>query len=266
MPFLSSKHVCIQLQVHQLCNVTVQVQRFCSIRTTECAVERVELQAVRYFLHLTRFRHIPASFFMSAKAEATETVVVAETYQLKPFFLNIILLNKDEIVKNKAAEKAGNSVFGRAAAYTATKLVSSELVLGKISEKLMEGVKLAVSDMGINASVQKSFQDGPYVVIRVQVNDVEKLKLLRKAKGADFSAAFEVLLHSLTQLGLETTASVQIDKKIKDNIQEGLMRRFSEAIPQKLGENGVSVDVEVVTSEDQAEYFYTTLATIKEAK
>lgn len=200
------------------------------------------------------------------EAEPTTVNFHADVYQLKPFFLNIILLNKDEIVKNKAAEKAGNSVFGRAAAYTATKLVSSELVLGKISEKLMEGVKLAVSEMGINASVQKSFQDGAYVVIRVQVNEIEKLKLLTKAKGADFSAAFEVLLHSLAQLGLESTASVQIDKKMKDHIQEGLMKRFGETIPQKLAENGVSVDVEVVNSEDQADYFYQTLAGIKDAK
>jgi uncharacterized protein YktA (UPF0223 family) len=189
-----------------------------------------------------------------------------EPYQLKPFYMNIVLLNKDEIVKNKATEKTGTSVFGRAAAYTATRLVSNDMVLGKISEKLMEGVKNAVTDLGIDASVQKSFQEGAYVVIRVHVADVEKLKLLKKAKGLEFSAAFEVLLHSLKQLGLESTASVQIDRKMKDLIQEGMMRKFGEIIPQKLAENGVSVDLEVVSSENQAEYFYQTLAEIKEGK
>jgi uncharacterized protein YktA (UPF0223 family) len=189
-----------------------------------------------------------------------------EPYQLKPFYMNIVLLNKDEIVKNKATEKTGTSVFGRAAAYTATRLVSNDMVLGKISEKLMEGVKNAVTELGIDASVQKSFQEGAYVVIRVHVADVEKLKLLKKAKGLEFSAAFEVLLHSLKQLGLESTASVQIDRKMKDLIQEGMMRKFGEIIPQKLAENGVEVDLEVVSSENQAEYFYQTLAAIKEGK
>lgn len=197
---------------------------------------------------------------------ATNTEESTECYQLKPFYMNIILLNKDEIVNKKATEKTGTGVFGRAAAFTATRLVSNDMVLTKISVKLIEGVKLAVSDMGISASIQKSFQDGAYVVIRVQVSDVEKLKLLKKAKGLEFSAAFEVLLHSLTQLGLDKTAGVQIDHKIKDHIQEGLMKRFGEAIPQKLAENGVSVELEVVGSEEQAEYFYQTLAAIKEAK
>lgn len=99
----------------------------------------------------------------------------------------------------------------------------------------------------------------------VQVNDIDKLKLLKKAKGLEFSAAFEVLQHSLTQLGLEQTASVQIDRKMKDHIQEGLMRRFGEMIPQKLQENGVAVAVEVVDSDNQAEYFFPTLAAIRDA-
>ena len=89
---------------------------------------------------------------------------------------------------------------------------------------------------------------------------------MKKVKGLEFSAAFEVLLHSIDQLGLESTAAVQIDRKMKDTIQEALMKRFQEAIPQKLSENGVTVEVDVVASPDQAEYFYTTLATIKSAK
>lgn len=100
----------------------------------------------------------------------------------------------------------------------------------------------------------------------LQVTDVEKITLLKKVKGLEFSAAFEVLLHSIEQLGLESTAAVQIDRKVKDTIQESLMRRFQEAIPQKLGENGVAVDVDVVGTAEQAEYFYSTLSSIKGAK
>lgn len=75
-----------------------------------------------------------------------------------------------------------------------------------------------------------------------------------------------MLLHSLTQLGLEGTASVQIDQRMKDLIQEGLTRRFGEVIPQKLAENGVSVELEVVSSEKQAEFFYPMLESIKDMK
>jgi hypothetical protein len=101
---------------------------------------------------------------------------------------------------------------------------------------------------------------------RIQVTEVDKIKLLSKVKGSEFSANFEVLFHSLEQLGLESTASVQIDRKLKDHIQEGLIKRFGEVIPQKLQENGVSVDIEVVDSDNQAEYFFPTLAVIRDAK
>lgn len=186
-----------------------------------------------------------------------------EKYKLKPFFLNIVLLNKDEIVTTKAAEKAGKGVFGRVAAFTATHLVSDEKVLSKISEKLVENVTTTVADMGIDAAIQKVFSEGAYVVIRVHVKEVDKLKLLKKAKGEDFAASFEVLLNALTALGLENTAGEKIDHKIKDQIQDGLMNRFGEVIPVKLAENGVAVDVNVLASEDQAEYFYQTLAALK---
>lgn len=185
-------------------------------------------------------------------------------YELKPFYLNIVLLNKDEIVTAKATEKAGKGLFGRVAAYGATHLVSDEKVLGKISEKLVENVGSAVSVMGIEASVLKVFAQGAYVVIRVQVQEVDKLKLLHKAKGIEFASSFEVLLNSIEKLGLGSTAGEKIDRKIKDHIQEGMMKKFGEIIPEKLAENGVSVDCHVVPSADQAEYFYQVLSDIKE--
>jgi len=196
-------------------------------------------------------------------SEERASDVTVEKYKLKPFYLNIVLLNKDEIVTNKAAEKAGKGVFGRVAAFTATHMVSDEKVLGKITEKLVDNVTATVEDMGINASIQKVFSEGAYVVIRVHVKEVDKLKLLRKAKGEEFASSFEVLLKSLTALGLEATAGEKIDHKIKDQIQDGLMNKFGEVIPVKLAENGVAVDVNVLASDDQAEYFYQTLADLK---
>mmetsp|Transcript_988 Transcript_988/g.1646 ORF Transcript_988/g.1646 Transcript_988/m.1646 type:complete len:207 (+) Transcript_988:105-725(+) len=177
------------------------------------------------------------------------------TYQLQAFYLNIILLNKDEVVKNKATERVGNNIFGKAAAFTANRLVSNEKILEGIVEKLMNGITSAITTMGISASQEKVFQKGAFVVIRLQISEVDKIKLLRKAKGDEFSASFEVLLHSLNMLGLDA-ANSQIDKKMKDHIQEGMMSRFEEVIPQKLAENGVNVDVECVPSEKEAEYFF----------
>ena len=40
----------------------------------------------------------------------------------------------------------------------------------------------------------------------------------------------------------------------------GLRNKFGEVIPTKLAENGVSVDMHVCATEDQAEYFFNIIA------
>jgi hypothetical protein len=68
---------------------------------------------------------------------------LASQYQLKPIYLNIMLLNKNEVVKSKVTAKTGTGLFARAAgkalASTANRLVSSVMVMGAITEKVGAG-------------------------------------------------------------------------------------------------------------------------------
>mmetsp|Transcript_6669 Transcript_6669/g.14604 ORF Transcript_6669/g.14604 Transcript_6669/m.14604 type:complete len:209 (+) Transcript_6669:105-731(+) len=186
---------------------------------------------------------------------------LASQYQLKPIYLNIMLLNKNEVVKSKVTAKTGTGLFARAAgkalASTANRLVSSVMVMGAITEKVITNVEAAVALMGIKATLEKVFQQDAFVVVRVQVVEVDKLMLLRGAKGEEFAANFESLLTSLHHLGLD--GDTIVDKKIKDHIQDALMCKFAMLIPLKLQEQGVAVSLQVVTSEQQAESFFRTL-------
>jgi hypothetical protein len=110
--------------------------------------------------------------------------------------------------------------------------------------------------MGIHAKIEKKYQKGAFVVIKLQIVEVDKLSLFRTAKGNDFAATFEVLVDSITKLGLADTVLSKIDEKVLFKVNEALKEKISVMIPAKLKENGVQVDCVVCSSEDQADFFF----------
>ncbi len=189
--------------------------------------------------------------------------------QCKPFFLNIVLLNKEEVVNSKVAEKTGFRSGGfleKAANFAANKLVKDEKVLSTLSEQLILNVQKAVSELNISATIESKFQQGSFVVIRVQVHDFDTMSLVLASKGADFASSFSTLLVAVEQLGMEDTVLSTVDTKIVSQINEGMMRKFNEMIPLKLGEKGLNVDCTTCSPEEQADFFYETLAKLNEAK
>lgn len=68
---------------------------------------------------------------MSALAEKSAAVVGKATYIPPKFYINILLLNKDEIIAAKVQEKAGSGLFGRAAGFVASKAVTDDKITDK---------------------------------------------------------------------------------------------------------------------------------------
>ena len=85
----------------------------------------------------------------------------SSSVQCKPFYLNLVLLNKEEVVTNKVAEKTGfkaGGLLGKAAAFAANKLVSDETVLEKLSDGLIDGVNKAITDLNIKATIEFEYK------------------------------------------------------------------------------------------------------------
>ncbi len=191
----------------------------------------------------------------------------ASPVQCKPFYLNLVLLNKEEVVTNKVAEKTGfkaGGFLGKAASFAANKLVSDETVLEKLSDGLIDGVNKAITELNIKATIESKFQHDSYVVIRVQVADFDTMSLVLAAKGPEFASSFSTLLVAVDQLGMADSVSEKVDTKIVSMINEGMMKKFSEMIPLKLAEKGLSVAVTTCTLEQQADFFYETYARLTE--
>ncbi len=174
----------------------------------------------------------------------------------KPFYINIILLNKDEVVANKVAEKTGKGFLGKAAAFAANKIVSDEKIVTQLSESLIEGISKTISELGIEADFEIKYQEGPLVVIKIQIVEVNNLQLILSAKGPDFASDFSTLLVTVERLGMKDSVEAKVNDKIHSMVGEGMMNKFATMIPTKMAEKGVSVECVASTPEQEGEVFF----------
>ncbi len=175
---------------------------------------------------------------------------------VKPFYLNITLLNKSGVIKEKVGDKVGRGIFGRAMASVASSVVSDASVIKKIAEELVAQICEVTTSMGISCSLQRRFQSGPFVTLKVKVTEIEKSQLILAAKGEEYANSFHSLVENLTALGLAETALPKIDEKIENLVYINIMAKFAEKIPAALSEKGVECCVDVISAEEQAEFFF----------
>lgn len=189
---------------------------------------------------------------------ACQVLGASFTMSISPFYINILLLNRDEVVSSAVASKTGSktSFFGRAAAFAATKLVSDEKIINTLSSTLISKISAEVDAMGIQAEITKRYQQGPYVVIKVTVRDVDKKVLLSAAKGASFADSFSHLLSSIEALNLSESVLPSINTKILSQVHDSMMTKFAEVLPSKLAESGLDVECSVCGPADQAEMLF----------
>lgn len=183
-------------------------------------------------------------------------------HQCKPFYLNIILKNKEEVVANAVADKTGfvkGGLFGNLAGFAANQLITDEKVIADLSTSLIDGVRSTVYEMGITATFKKRYQYHSYVVIRVSIAEIDRLTLVLASKGEDFAHHFSMLLAAAKNIGIGDAVSNQVDNKIYTSVNEGMKVKIGESIPKKLAEKGIHVDCVSCFAEEQAEFFFDTL-------
>ncbi len=179
-----------------------------------------------------------------------------------PFYLNVLLLNKDEVVASQVTAKTGfkgNGFLNRAATFAANKMVTDEKIINTLASTLIDKINCGVTEMGISADVKKVFQTGPFVVIRVQIMDIDANRALAAAKGPEFAESFSNLINSLESMDLGDKIPM-IREKISQQVQTGMMSKFASLVPLKMVEAGLAVDCNVCASEEQADFFFTMIS------
>lgn len=179
----------------------------------------------------------------------------------RAFYLNLTILNKDEVVKETVKKKAGSGIFGKAMSFAANSVVSDKAVVDKLSKALLEKIPAAISDMGIEGDIVKEFEKDAYLVIKVTIKSTDKYQLFRATKGEEYASKFNELLACLDALEL-TDALSKIDDTILNKVHENMMAKFAEVIPTKMNENGINVDCCVCSCADQAAYLFQRLKSL----
>lgn len=135
-------------------------------------------------------------------------------------------------------------------------MISDEKIITDMAEKLIEGVSKTIEEVGIVADFSIKFTKGSFVVIKIQIMDIDTLQLILSAKGPEFASNFTRLLISVEKLGMTATVLDKVNTKIHSSISEGMINKFNALIPQKMSEKGVHVDCHACTTEEQAEIFF----------
>ena len=176
-----------------------------------------------------------------------------------PFYLNVNLLNKDDVVKQKAGEKLGKGIFGKAVSSVASAVINDESVISKVVDQLEAKLEKVTSDMGIMCDIARRYSKGTYICLKVEIKDIDKMTLIAAAKGVEYQKKFVALLSALEELGLGEKAIPKIDEKIAAQVHSNIMLKFQEQIPLKLAEQGVICEINVIDSKFQADFFFNVL-------
>eukprot|EP00457_Paulinella_chromatophora_P010263 gb/GEZN01010358.1/.p1 GENE.gb/GEZN01010358.1/~~gb/GEZN01010358.1/.p1 ORF type:complete len:215 (+),score=52.07 gb/GEZN01010358.1/:31-645(+) len=187
---------------------------------------------------------------------------------LRPFYLNLVVLNKDETVKKAVEKKTGTGPFGfgvtgMLGGAIAQRLVGDDQVTAEIAKKLVQQIPAKTKDMGITLDVKTRFQKGSYLVLRARVLHVDQQKLILSAKGQEFADKFTVLLETLEFLGV-AQAKDKIEEKVYQKVHDALFVKLGEILPVKLAEEGnVKVVITIKSDQEQAEFFYDFLESLE---
>ena len=84
---------------------------------------------------------------------------------LDHFYLNLVILNKNDVVGEKSKRKL-SSVFGRLAGKAANVVISDSKITAELSKGLKEKLTAITREMGLDLSFDKNFQRKNFVVLK----------------------------------------------------------------------------------------------------
>mmetsp|Transcript_36346 Transcript_36346/g.95842 ORF Transcript_36346/g.95842 Transcript_36346/m.95842 type:complete len:201 (+) Transcript_36346:87-689(+) len=183
------------------------------------------------------------------------------------FFLNMIVLNKDEVVEQQVSERMKGGGLGmglarKAATAVAKRAVTDEKVGQKVGTELLSKLPGILAGLGINIKLTQRYVGGPLIVLRCEINEVDGASLVRKAKGEEAAQHFTNMTEAFTALGIEA-GSQQVRSAVFTKTKDALMEKLSDVLPAKLLEAaGVKVDAICNDEATEAEWFFSFIENI----
>ncbi len=134
--------------------------------------------------------------------------------------------------------------------------MTDEEIVSNIANSLISVVSKTIDEMGITADFAIKFTKDSFLVIKIQITEVDILQLVLSAKGPEYASEFTRLLTATERLGMVGTVLPKIQTKIYSNINDGMIQKLNELIPMKTAQKNIYVDCHACKTEDQAEVFF----------
>lgn len=186
------------------------------------------------------------------------------------FFLNILLLNKKDVLKSEVKKKVKYGLFGlrqRIAAAAVSTVVSDHKFTNGVAEKIALGIPPKLKLNAIEANSELMFVEKNYAVIAVTIHKVDAMVLVSKQVDGIGKAAFHVGKVSIGEtildwvgkvsFGAKKSAEYALNSSLVPVVENKMVEMFGPQLMKKLQVRaGVDCVVEVKHAKDQPAYFY----------
>ena len=194
-----------------------------------------------------------------------------EHNDLPTFFLNVLLLNKKQIIKQEVNKKVKHGLFGmrqKLVGALANRVVSDSKFTKNVGDKLTLGIPPKLKLQAIEATAELMFVKDSYCVIAVKIISVDSVVLIGKSVDGIGKTAFKMgktsylrsFLNCLSKIGLNHLRDVIdffMSKELSTVAEDKMVEIMGEGVMQKLEKQvGIQCAIEVMHSRHQAQYFY----------
>ncbi|KAF0699542.1 Aste57867_9879 [Aphanomyces stellatus] len=181
-----------------------------------------------------------------------------------PFYVNFFLLNAGGVVKAQIDTKLKcNPVARFLAGSIASLAVKDAAVTAKVATQLEAQLPQRMHEMGLGITCKKVFLHNSFVVFECQLEHITLPELILKAKGEAFAGHFQSLMDAIDAMEL-TEAKSNMHTKVTDKVCTALLEKLETKLPEKLGQQGLEVNVVTRTAADQAKFFFDCLNSLDE--
>jgi len=189
-------------------------------------------------------------------------LLMDEKMTSQSFFLNVVVLNKKEVVKAQAqiktgwGEKVGTRSLGRLTGALANRAVSAEKFSQILGGQMCESLPLKMAENGIKAFAELQFARGNLLVLQVTIEGVDVRTLVAKKAGPECAAKISGCLNFLPERARDELTDIMLSQ-----IASQLLKVFpAEVAAQLQDEGGVEVAADARTRKEEAQYLFALLA------
>lgn len=192
----------------------------------------------------------------------------AQSLKGNSFYLNFMILNKEEVLEKKITEKVGKaSRLGKFASKIANKGLSEEKFCRNMMTKMQEDIPMKIASKGITAIATGVFSKRNYFVLKITIVAIDLPKMLgdkSKDKEAGLAKSQKVrdILAKLPVF-IRTELEYLMNLVIAGGMVKNMPTQMVLDIKEKAG-----MEVEIVGKDptQQADFFYELMETISPAQ